>query len=103
MRKRAGTLPNRSSKSGRRKAGASSADVLGPPAAKPKIPVKWREYYHRLLLLRDELARHQAHLNDDALSEQPTFSSHMADAGTDTFDRDFALGILSTEQEARYE
>lgn len=27
----------------------------------------------------------------------------MADAGTDTFDRDFALGMLSTEQDAVYQ
>lgn len=27
----------------------------------------------------------------------------MADAGTDTFDRDFALGMLSSEQDALYE
>jgi len=27
----------------------------------------------------------------------------MADAGTDTFDRDFALGMLSCEQDALYE
>ncbi|HVU99870.1 MAG TPA: TraR/DksA C4-type zinc finger protein, partial [Verrucomicrobiae bacterium] len=39
----------------------------------------------------------------DALAEQPTYSSHMADAGTDTFDRDLALGVLSTQQDAVYE
>ncbi len=28
--------------------------------------------------------------------------THMADAGTDTYDRDFALGMLSSEQDAAY-
>ena len=42
-------------------------------------------------------------LNKDALDEQPAFSSHMADAGTDTYDRDFALSVLSAEQDAVYE
>jgi DnaK suppressor protein len=60
-------------------------------------------YYRRLSALREELLRRQTHLNEDALAEKPSFSSHMADAGTDNFDRDFALGILSTEQDSRYE
>ena len=37
------------------------------------------------------------------MEEQPTFSTHMADAGTDTYDRDFALSILSSEQDSLYE
>ena len=39
----------------------------------------------------------------DALSETPGFSTHMADAGTDTYDRDLALGMLSSEQDALYQ
>jgi RNA polymerase-binding transcription factor DksA len=31
------------------------------------------------------------------------YSQHMADAGTDTFDRDFALSLVSNEQELLYE
>jgi RNA polymerase-binding transcription factor DksA len=101
MRKRDGkTGP---SSRARRKTSATTAEVLGSPISQEKIPPKWRAYYRRLRELREELVRRQAHLNDDALAEQPTFSSHMADAGTDNFDRDFALGILSTEQDARYE
>jgi RNA polymerase-binding transcription factor DksA len=33
----------------------------------------------------------------------PRYSMHMADAGTDEFDRDFALSMASSEQEALYE
>jgi RNA polymerase-binding transcription factor DksA len=29
--------------------------------------------------------------------------THLADAGTDSYDRDFALGMLSSEQDAVYE
>jgi RNA polymerase-binding transcription factor DksA len=50
--------------------------------------------------LRDYLLTRQASLAKDALEENPTFSMHMADAGTDAYDRDFALGMLSTQQEA---
>ena len=53
--------------------------------------------------LRQSLSRSQENLNREALEEQPGFSTHMGDAGTDTFDRDFALGMLSTQQDAIYE
>src|SRR5206468_4518133 len=39
----------------------------------------------------------------DAAEERPTYSMHMADAGTDEFDRDFALSMMSSEQNALYE
>ncbi len=39
----------------------------------------------------------------DATEEQPAFSLHMADAGTDSFDRDLALSRISAEQDALYE
>jgi RNA polymerase-binding transcription factor DksA len=47
--------------------------------------------------------RHRADLAKDALEEQPAFGMHMADAGTDNYDRDWALGMLSAEQDALYE
>jgi RNA polymerase-binding transcription factor DksA len=53
--------------------------------------------------LREHLLRRQGGLAQEANDQQPAFSSHMADAGTDTFDRDFALGMLSSEQDALYE
>jgi RNA polymerase-binding transcription factor DksA len=36
---------------------------------------------------------------DDA-GDLSSYGQHMADAGTDTFDRDFALSLVSSEQEA---
>src|SRR5262249_36055725 len=53
--------------------------------------------------LRDYLLRRQNLLSKDAIDEQPNFSTHMADAGTDTYDRDLALGMLSSEQDSLYE
>jgi DnaK suppressor protein len=88
---------------GRRKSRAATSDVLGVALRKPRIPPKWREHYRRLTDLRDELLHRRDGLAKDALEEQPTFSSHMADAGTDNFDRDFALGVLSADQDAVYE
>ncbi len=86
-----------------RKAKAATGDIIGTPPRKPRIPLKWREHYQHLWELREHLAQRQADLAKDALEELPTFSSHMADAGTDTYDRDFALGLLSSEQDALYE
>jgi RNA polymerase-binding transcription factor DksA len=87
----------------RRKPGASTTDVLGSSSTPDRIKPKWRKHYQRLLELRDVLSRRQIRLNKDALDEQPAFSSHMADAGTDNYDRDFALSVLSAEQDAVYE
>jgi RNA polymerase-binding transcription factor DksA len=56
-----------------------------------------------LVELRTHLLHRRAEQVKDAIEESPTFSSHMADAGTDTYDRDFALGMLSSEQDAVYE
>jgi RNA polymerase-binding transcription factor DksA len=53
--------------------------------------------------LREHILRRQGGLAREAAEQQPAFSLHMADAGTDTFDRDFALGMLSSEQDALYE
>jgi RNA polymerase-binding transcription factor DksA len=86
-----------------RKPKAATADILGTAQRKPRVPLKWREHYQHLLELRDHFAQRQADLTKDALDESPTFSSHMADAGTDAYDRDFALGLLSSEQDAVYE
>ena len=86
-----------------RKRKASTADILAPQVRARPIKPKWRQHYKRLVELRDELRRKQSDLAADAMQEQPTFSTHMADAGTDTFDRDFALGMLSSEQDAIYQ
>ena len=82
---------------------ASAKDVLGASQREPAIPVKWRKHYHRLVELRDHLLRQRFELTQDALEEKPSFSTHMADAGTDSYDRDFALGLLSSDQDAVYE
>lgn len=86
-----------------RKRKASSQDVLGSSTQHQPIPRKWEKHYRRLIELRDHFVQRQSMLAQDAIEEQPTFSTHMADAGTDTYDRDFALSMLSSEQGAVYE
>lgn len=101
---------------------ASVADILGfnPNSSKAitayeqeesKIPQKFKPYYRLLVDLRSNLQQEINLHSQDALNrsgkdettENSSYSQHMADAGTDTFDRDFALSILSNEQDALFE
>lgn len=88
---------------GRRKPKATTKDVLGQNLSLPGIPGKWRKHHNRLVALRDQLLQQRFDLTKDTLEQQPSFGMHMADAATDSFDRDFALGLLSSEQDAVYE
>jgi RNA polymerase-binding transcription factor DksA len=72
------------------------------------IPEKFKRYYRLLIDLRTHLTegieRHSEETlkrsaKDDA-GDLSAYGQHMADAGTDTFDRDFALSMVASEQEA---
>jgi DnaK suppressor protein len=63
----------------------------------------------RLQLLRDSLLDSMAGVAKDTLRSRPegseasAFGMHQADAGSDAYDKDFALSLLSQEQDALYE
>ena len=78
-------------------------DVVGDLQRPERINPRWRKHFRRLKDLRDHLLGLRQDLARAAVEEQPAFSMHMADAGTDSYDRDLALGILSHEQDALYE
>jgi len=89
---------------------ATTAAILGRPVERhpgkdvpPTINPKWVKYYKRLLELREQLLRQMDGLAKESAQEIQTFSVHMADSGTDNFDRDFALSLLSSDQDALYE
>lgn len=88
---------------------ASVASILGRPltAAKKngenKIRPEWQKYYERLMELRDQLTKQMNGLAKESAQEMAGYSLHMADSGTDNFDRDFALSLLSSDQDAIYE
>jgi len=96
---------------------ASLADILGfnPKRGKAartesdrEVPEKFKRF-HRLLVdlrshLTEDIERHSEETlkrsaKDDA-GDLSAYGQHMADAGTDTFDRDFALSMVASEQEA---
>jgi RNA polymerase-binding transcription factor DksA len=92
---------------------ATAAAILGQtsPNARsrknPRVPVKikpeWQRYYQTLLDLRERLLAQMNGLAKESAEEMDNYSLHMADSGTDNFDRDFALSLLSSDQDAIYE
>ena len=91
---------------------ATAASILGRPAVKPgasvpmkgkKVKAEWQVFYDRLLELREQLLRQMNGLAKESAQEMASYSLHMADSGTDNFDRDFALSLLSSDQDAVFE
>jgi RNA polymerase-binding transcription factor DksA len=93
------------------KSAATSASILGVPMAKGskdfrptvRINPEWAKYHENLMDLRDRLIRQMSGLAKESAEVMPGYSLHMADSGTDNFDRDFALSLLSSDQDALYE
>jgi RNA polymerase-binding transcription factor DksA len=97
---------------------ASLADILGfnpkkgkaqtPMVDESEVPEKYRRYYRLLLDLRIHVLTSLGEHTEETLLKSAKddsgdlsgYGQHMADAGTDTFDRDFALSLVSNEQEA---
>ncbi|HLP77386.1 MAG TPA: TraR/DksA C4-type zinc finger protein [Candidatus Paceibacterota bacterium] len=90
---------------------ATAAAILGRPVAQGKTPAngtakikaEWQGFYNNLLELREQLLRQMNGLAKESAQEMAGYSLHMADSGTDNFDRDFALSLLSSDQDAIYE
>jgi DnaK suppressor protein len=68
-----------------------------------KVKPEWEKYYENLLDLRERLLSQMNGLAKESAEEMSSYSLHMADSGTDNFDRDFALSLLSADQDAIYE
>ncbi|MDP3069051.1 MAG: TraR/DksA C4-type zinc finger protein [Opitutaceae bacterium] len=96
---------------------ASLADILGfnPKRGKPassssdeNVPEKFKRYFKLLIDLRTHLTEGIERHSEETLKRSAkedsgdlsSYGQHMADAGTDTFDRDFALSMVANEQEA---
>lgn len=78
--------------------------------AKPNFSATWvSAQKDRILQLRDSILESMHGVAKDTLrsraegSEASAFGMHQADAGSDAYDRDFALSLLSQEQDALYE
>ncbi len=92
---------------------ASLASLFGAPASGEEtvfseeppewVKPEWVKYYRNLYVLRKRLKDQMMGLAEHSAQEISSFGMHMADAGTDHFDRDFALSQLSADRDAIYE
>lgn len=77
--------------------------------ADAKLSPFLKKQKERLLQLRDNILDSMNGVAKDTLraraegSEASAFGMHQADAGSDAYDRDFALSLLTQEQDALYE
>jgi RNA polymerase-binding transcription factor DksA len=108
LKKTAKRFP-KSSKSKRKAATLSPAALLGLNHREKRLDPFIRKQKEKLLQLRDAMVDSMAGVAQDTLrsraegSEASAFGMHQADAGSDAYDRDFALSLLSQEQDALYE
>src|SRR6202795_3025598 len=83
--------------------------MLGRNHSERKLDPFVRKQKQKLLQLRDAVVDSMAGVAQGTLrsraegSEASAFGMHQADAGSDAYDRDFALSLLSQEQDALYE
>jgi DnaK suppressor protein len=79
---------------------------------KNKFNKKELAIFKKIILKRkEEMLDEIKHISDDTLKKSPKeasgdmsgYSFHMADVATDTYDREFSLGLASSEREALYE
>jgi DnaK suppressor protein len=87
----------------------SPSVLLGRNHREKRLDPFTRKQKEKLLQLRDAMVDSMAGVAQDTLrsraegSEASAFGMHQADAGSDAYDRDFALSLLSQEQDALYE
>lgn len=96
-------MPNKERKNNEPRAKATTSQILAGLNTPPRVDPKWKPHYDALIDLRAQLGQRKGGLSEIAREEQQAFSLHMADAGTDEFDRDFALSMISSDQNALYE
>jgi len=96
-------MPNNNNKKIESRAKATTSQILAGLTTPPRVDPKWKAHYDALVDLRAQLGQRKGGLSEIAKEEQQAFSLHMADAGTDEFDRDFALSMISSDQNALYE
>lgn len=93
---------------------ASLASLFGAPVSSSEkvvfseeppewVKPEWVKYYKNLYMLHKRLKNQMLGFAEDSAQEISSFGMHMADAGTDHFDRDFALSQLSADRDSIHE
>ncbi|MEX1115778.1 MAG: TraR/DksA C4-type zinc finger protein [Akkermansiaceae bacterium] len=90
-------------------AAALSGEMVAPGSNGSHSPAFVQKQRQRLLDLRDDLVDAVSGMARDTIRNAPEGSEasgsgqHQGDAGSDAYDRDFALSVLAKEQDALYE
>ena len=88
---------------------APSGEIVAPGSNGTHTPAFVQKQRQRLLDLRDDLVDAVSGMARDTIRNAPEGSEasgsgqHQGDAGSDAYDRDFALSVLAKEQDALYE
>ena len=88
---------------------APSGEAVAPGSNGSHSPAFVQKQRQRLLDLRDDLVDAVSGMARDTIRNAPEGSEasgsgqHQGDAGSDAYDRDFALSVLAKEQDALYE
>jgi RNA polymerase-binding transcription factor DksA len=94
------------------KSKSSKPEAKAQPKADDRVATKLTPFLEKqrekLLTLKDTLLDSMSGVARDSLRSQTggdasAFGMHQADAGSDAYDRDFALSLLSQEQDSLYE
>jgi len=80
----------------------STSEILGI-RNRHGVRSKWAQHYKRLSELREQFLKGRSAQTADAREQLSTSGEHIADAATDSYDRDCALALLSSTQNALYE
>jgi RNA polymerase-binding transcription factor DksA len=108
-RKASAKSSKKSNRAALSKISESPSKLLAVNHRERKLNPFTRAQKDKLLQLRDAMVDSMAGVAQDTLrsraegSEASAFGMHQADAGSDAYDRDFALSLLSQEQDALYE
>lgn len=92
-----------------KKAPAPTDEPVAPGSNGSHSPAFIQKQRQRLLDLRDDLVDAMSGMTRDTIRNAPEGSEasgsgmHQGDAGSDAYDRDFALSVLAKEQDALYE
>ncbi|MFH1067333.1 MAG: TraR/DksA C4-type zinc finger protein [bacterium] len=93
-----------------RKTMVPKGEKKAAPSSKPSFPKKFLEVQHKKLVeLKDHILDQMQGVAKDSLrskegaASSSAFGMHQADAGSDAYEKDFALSLLSQEQDALYE
>lgn len=80
----------------------STLEILGIRDGS-KVLRKWAEHHRKLTELREQFLKGKTTQTESARERLSTSTEHIADAATDSYDRDCALALLSSTQNALYE